>query len=233
MLRCLQGKGCLTVEEFRELLTTLKTSELNAHDAVPIAFKARWLRDHSPAAWVGVTPLRTYTVHRETVNFDMILQDYKVEETWSTVGFFERDGDLIVAVNDKSKWNDNLEKKSGPKPSRGKGLHHPNVKFYEHAPVLAPEFTILVRQGECDGIGTWQEMAKHPEAFSEGSITINLKELADAKDHTKLFTVEFPVGNTGRKNVATFKVRIHPPEIPELKVPRMKSATAGNTAVKN
>lgn len=233
------GKGepdkSYSFQEFPALLTQLKSAKLTPETAMPIAFKARWLADHTSAEWVGITPLRTYVVKTTPMTFDLSFDLYNIRDDHD--GLFRGEGDLFIAAAHTTTENtapDRWYKGHSNRPG-----HH----LFRGQPVFGETFDIAIRQGEEDGqkITDWKDIATSDEnAYGERFLKIDLRELLKKPNREWKAAFEFPgfasrlgyesvgdpfPGDNGGNGVF-LTVRLNaPPPLPELKVPEAKNAT--------
>jgi hypothetical protein len=211
------GKSC-GIDQYREELTRLKSAELTAATAMPIAFKACWLADKSPAAWVGVTPLRIFNVQRDTITYSVTLKHYHVKDTHAkAVLVFNADGDMVVAARDsRPECKFQLYKvRSG-----GDKGHDPNFPLIDRSPVNGTEFKLAVRQGEHSKIGGWDDIPKHNGgAFKETHIDINVQKLLDAPSREVTEKRDFDDGNS-----VELLIRVNAPVQRKLVMPEMRKS---------
>lgn len=229
-----QPGAYLKFEEYGKELTRLKTAELTTASAMPIAYKACWLADKSPAAWVGVTPLRTYKVVRDPISYTVKVKDYNVKDThctqevevgrhWATrrpiTDTRPADGSMVIAARDvRKEYKDDYKVESYVIRTGGNRQHTPNFTLINRQPV--PElsedkkFDLRIRQGENGDPKTWDDLKSNGAAYKEHSIEVSVQELLNAESKEKLHTIDFDDGNK-----VTILIRINAPVVPKLGEP--------------
>jgi hypothetical protein len=216
------GKHC-KFEEYPQELSRLKEAKLKPQTALPIAYKARWLADKSPAAWVGVTPLRYATVKRDPITYSVFLKNYTVKDTHNWERVIDRRkwngerewhnemvaGSLAVAAHDGREKYETNKFQICPVTSGQDQTHSPNCPLLDEVAIPKLKFSIGVRQGG-GGSKNWDDL-KINDNFDQKFIEVDVQKLIDTTTREMTEKVQFGDGNT-----AEVLIRINAPVVKKL-----------------